>query len=198
MNGIIKLEEEKDFKRVEFITREAFWDLYGPGCDEHLILHQLRKSPAFVKELSYVLWKDNQIVGNVVYTRGKIVDQNQKVHEVLCVGPISVLPEYQGRGIGSRLLEETLKKAKKLGYKGVILFGNPKYYRRFGFRNAKIYGIQTAEGENFDEFMALELEEKGFLGVRGKFHIDKAFKVEEAALLDFEKGFPPKEKRFKG
>jgi len=197
MDFVIRLEEEKDFEKVEFLTREAFWDLYGPGCDEHLILHKLRKSPAFVKELSYVVDKDNHIIGNVVYTIGKVTNGNKQVHEVLCMVPISVLPEYQGKGIGSKLLEESLKKAKVIGYKGVVIFGNPKYYQRFGFENAKKYGIQTSEGENFDEFMALELEKEGLKGITGKFHIDSAFEVNKEELETFEKGFPPKEKNFK-
>ena len=198
MDYVIRLEEEKDFEKVEFLTREAFWDLYGPGCDEHLILHQLRKSPAFVKELSYVVDKDNHIIGNVVYTIGKVTNENKQDHEVLCMGPISVLPEYQGKGIGSKLLEETLKKAKEMGYTGVVIFGNPKYYQRFGFENAEKYGIQTSEGENFDEFMALELQKQGLKGITGRFHIDSAFEVNKEELEAFERRFPPKEKNFKG
>ncbi len=55
MNVSIRLEEEKDFKSVEYMTREAFWDLYKPGCDEHLVVHKIRKVPAFVKELDFIL-----------------------------------------------------------------------------------------------------------------------------------------------
>ena len=197
MELVIRLEEEKDYQKVEFLTREAFWDLYGPGCDEHLIVHNLRKSPAFVKELSYVICDRKQIIGNVIYTLAKVRSENKQEHEVLCMGPISVLPEYQRKGIGSRLLEETLKKAKDMGYKGVVIFGNPRYYGRFGFENAKKYNIQTDTGENFDEFMALELQEEGLGGIQGRFHIDKAFEVNEEELLAFEKGFPYKEKNFR-
>ena len=196
MDFVIRLEEEKDFEKVEFLTREAFWDLYGPGCDEHLIVHNLRKSTAFVKELSYVAEKDNHIIGHVIYSMAKISNGNNHDHEVLCMGPICVLPEYQGKGIGSRLLEETLKKAKKIGYNGVVIFGNPRYYERFGFGNAERYNIQTDTGENFDEFMALELQENGLQGISGKFHIDKAFVVKEDELQAFEKRFPHKEKNF--
>ena len=196
MNLIIRKEEEKDYNAVENLTREAFWDLYGPGCDEHLILHQLRKTPAFVKELSYAAWMDGRIVGQVTYSIAKIQNEKGKEHEVLCMGPISVLPGEQGKGIGSRLLKETLMKARERGYNGVVIFGDPGYYGRFGFQNAKKYNFQTDSGENFDEFMALELQEEGFKRIRGRFYIDKAFRVKEEELEEFEKGFPYKEKNF--
>lgn len=197
MNWIMRMEREEDFEKVEFLTREAFWDLYGPGCDEHLIVHKLRKTPAFVKELSYVAEKDQNIIGNVIYTLGRVLGDHNQEHEVLCMGPISVLPEYQGKGIGSGLLKVTLKKAKAIGYKGVVIFGDPNYYRRFGFENAEKYHIQTAEGENFDEFMALELQEKGLQEVHGRFYIHSAFEVEKEELIAFEKGFPHKVKNFR-
>jgi len=134
MSISIRLEQESDFKIVEHLTREAFWDVYRPGCNEHLLVHKIRKVPAFVKELSYVACDNNNIVGNIIYSRAKIVNEDNLEYEVLCMGPLGVLPDYQKRGIGSQLVEETLKKARELGYKAVIIFGNPKYYGRFGLR----------------------------------------------------------------
>ncbi len=196
MNLIIRKEEEKDYHEVENLTREAFWDLYGPGCDEHLILHQLRKTPAFVKELSQVALISDRIVGQVTYSIARIRNEKGLEHEVLCMGPISVPPGEQGKGIGSRLMRESLEKAKDLGYNGVVIFGDPGYYQRFGFQNAKMYNFQTGTGENFDEFMALELQEEGFKGISGRFSIDEAFQVKKEELEEFEKGFPHKEKNF--
>lgn len=156
--------------------REAFWDLYRPGCSEHLIVRKIRKLPVFIKELSYVACDNDKIVGNIIYSRARIISEDSLEHEVLCMGPLGVLPHYQKRGIGSRLMAETLKKASELGYKAVIIFGNPKYYERFGFKNAK------------------ELQKGSLTGLNGKFHADKVFEIKDDELEEFEKGFPYKKK----
>jgi predicted N-acetyltransferase YhbS len=137
VNISIRSEEEKDFKYVENMTREAFWDLYKPGCDEHLVVHKIRKVPAFVKELDFIACDKDTIVGNIIYSRAKVVNEENEESEVLCMGPVTVLPSYQKQGIGSLLMNHSIKKAKQLGYKGIIIFGNPDYYQRFGFVNAK-------------------------------------------------------------
>jgi len=121
MNISIRLEEEKDFKSVEYRTREAFWDLYKPGCDEHLVVHKIRKVPAFVKELDFVAYDKDTIVGNIIYSRAKILNEESKEFEVLCMGPLTVPPSYQKQGIGSLLMNHSIERARQLGYK-VSLF----------------------------------------------------------------------------
>lgn len=194
MNISIRVEEEKDFKIVEYMTREAFWDLYKPGCDEHLVLHKIRKVPVFVKELDFVACDEDTIVGNIIYSRAKVLNEENKEFEVLCMGPLTVLPSYQKQGIGSLLMNYSIEKARQLAYKGVIIFGNPDYYHRFGFVNAKEYDIRTSWGDNFDAFMALELYDGSLRGISGKFYEDEVFKIENEELEDFEKQFPYKEK----
>ena len=194
MNISIRLEEEKDYRSVEYMTREAFWNVYKPGCVEHLLVHKIRKVPVFVKELSFVACNEDKIVGNIIYSKAKVINKNIEF-EVLCLGPIGVLPAYQGQGIGSLLMNYSIEKAEQLGHKGIILFGNPNYYQRFGFVNAKEYGIQTSSGENFEEFMALELYDGGLNGISGKFYEDEVFKIEKDELEIYEKEFPYKEKR---
>jgi predicted N-acetyltransferase YhbS len=195
LNISIRLEKENDYRIVEYMTREAFWNLYKPGCDEHLIIHKIREKPAFIKELSFVACDNDLIVGNIIYSKAKIInDENQEL-EVLCMGPIGVLPSYQRQGIGSLLMKNSIEKAKQLGYKAIIIFGNPEYYHRFGFINAEKYGIQTSSGENFEPFMALELCEGGLNGISGKFYEDKVFETDKDELEAFEKQFLHKEKR---
>ena len=194
MNISIRLEEENDFKIVEHMTREAFWDLYKPGCDEHLIVHKIRKVPAFVKELNFIAYEKDRIVGNIIYSRAKVVNEENKDFEVLCMGPFAVLPSDQKKGIGSLLLKHSIEEARQLGYKAIIIFGNPDYYQRFGFRNAEKYKIQTSWGENLDAFMALELYDGSLMGISGKFYEDEVFKTENEELEDFEREFPYKEK----
>lgn len=194
---IIRLETKKDYRETENMVREAFWDIYRPGCDEHLILHKLRKVPAFIEELDFVacdINENNRIVGNIVYSEAKISNSQNQEYSVLCMGPLSVLPSYQGKGIGSLLVNKSLQKAKLLDYNAVILFGDPEYYHRFGFENAKKYNIKTSQGENFDAFMTLELYDDSLDGIQGKFIENPVFQVENEELELFEKEFPDKEK----
>jgi predicted N-acetyltransferase YhbS len=150
--------------------------------------------PAFVKELSFVAVDNDKVVGNIIYSKAKVINSINREFVVLCMGPIAVWPPYQGQGIGSLLINYSIKNVRQLGYKAIILFGNPNFYRRFGFINAKKYGIQTSSGENFDEFMALELWDGSLNDISGKFYEDKVFKIENDELEIFEKEFPYKEK----
>lgn len=156
-NTIVREECTNDHDRVEFMTREAFWNVYAPGATEHYIVHKLRDSSSFVKELSLIACQKDTIVGHVMYSKAKVVETGGKEHEVLCMGPLTVDPAYQKNGIGSLLIKESTKRARALGYKGVIIFGNPQYYHRFGYVSADTYGITTSGGQNFDPFMVLEL-----------------------------------------
>jgi predicted N-acetyltransferase YhbS len=194
MNSTIRLENENDYTAAEELTREAFWDLYRPGCSEHLILHRMRNIEAFVKELCFVACNGNRIVGNIVYSRARVVHEGGLEREVLCMGPLSVLPSCQKTGVGSLLLNHSIGAARRLGFAGIIIFGNPGYYRRFGFVNAEVFGITTSDGRNFDPFMALELSSGSLDGVRGAFHADPVFTVDDHELELFERGFPFREK----
>ena len=190
----IRLETRDDYRETETLTRDAFWDLYKPGCDEHLVLHKMRGLPVFVRELNYVAVTGGRIIGNIVFSKARVINHGGDEFEVLTMGPVSVLPQYQGKGIGARLINHALDNAGKMGFSAVLIFGNPGYYSRFGFVNAEKYNIQTSEGENFDAFMALELFENSLQGIEGKFYIDPVFFPDEKELEKFEKQFPYREK----
>ncbi|MCX8105940.1 MAG: N-acetyltransferase [Ignavibacterium album] len=194
MNLLIKQTNQNDFAITENITREAFWNVYKPGCSEHLVLHNLRKSKSYIKDLDLIAICDDQIVGHIISTKARVVDSQNKEYEVLCVGPLSVLPYFQKQGIGEKLMKESIKIAKRLGFRGMILFGNPDYYHRFGFRNAKEFEITTKDYQNFEPFMALELFKNALNDVKGKFIEDESFNVNEDELNEFEKQYPYKEK----
>lgn len=194
MNIKIRLENEKDHKEVENLTREAFWDLHQPGCDEHLLAHKLRKVPAFVPELDFVAELDHRIVGNIMYSRARVIDGSGFPHEVLTFGPLSVLPSHQKLGIGSALVRHTRKLAEEMGFRAIVIFGHPEYYHRFGFVNAERFRITTSKGENLEPFMALELYEGALRGIEGRFYEDSVFKIDQAELEVFDRGFPYKEK----
>ncbi len=150
----LRLEQPEDYRIVEELTREAFWGLDSPGCDEHWLVHKLRISPAFVPDLDYVAEVDGKIIGNVMYTLGKIIAETGRQYEVLDFSPLSVLPEYQNQGVGKALLNHTVAEAKRMGYRAILFFGEPDYYPRFGFQRAAAFQITTAWGANFDAFMA--------------------------------------------
>jgi len=194
MNIMIRQENESDYEEVETLTREAFWDIYQPGCDEHLLAYKLRKAEAFIPELDFIAELDGQLVGNIMYSKAKIANQSGAECEVISFGPLSVLPLYQKSGIGSELVNHTIKLAEEMGYKAVVIFGNPDYYHRFGFVNAENYLITTGDGENFEAFMVRELYEGALQGVEGEFHEAPVFKIDKTEADAFDKKFPYKEK----
>lgn len=190
----IRQERPDDHRDAEFLTREAFWNRYQPGCEEHLLLYRMRDVPAFVPELALVATEDGKLVGHVAVTEARVVSDDEDEVPVLCLGPIAVHPSLQGRGIGSSLMEHVLERARRLGYRAVLLFGDPSYYSRFGFRSTERYGIRTATGEYLDALMARELLEDGLAGVHGRFHMDPVFEIDPEELAAFDQRFPPKEK----
>ena len=193
-NMIIRLESERDYRAVECLTRDAFWDVYKPGCDEHLVAHKLRHSKAFLPGLDYVAVYDDRIVGNIMYSVAQVINDGGCVHSVLTFGPLSVLPEFQGQGVGAALVRHTLAVAQKTGYPAIIIFGDPAYYHRFGFENASNFGITTSDGASFDAFMALELYDHALESINGRFYEDDVFHIDPDELTKFEKAFPYREK----
>ena len=194
MKPIIRKINNSEFFATENLTRETFWNLYQSGCTEHFMIHNFRKSKAWVEKLDIVALIDGNIVGHIISTKAKVINENNMEYEVLHVGPFSVDAQLQNKGIGTQLLNYSIEEAKILGYKGMILFGNPDYYKRFGFKNAKEFKITTKEGMNFDPFMALELQENGLAEVQGKFYLDESAEINEQDLRIFEEQFPAKEK----
>ena len=193
INILLRPEEEKDYNVVENLTREAFWNVYRPGCDEHLLIHNMRKAKEFIKELDYVAIFNDEIAGNIVYAKTKIIGTN-KEHDVLTFGPVSVLPIHHKKGIGKKLIEHTIVKSKEMGFNAIIIYGNPKYYERFDFKNSKKYEITDMEGNYNDALMALELYPGALENINGKFFEGEIYKIDKEELEIFEKNFPYKEK----
>jgi predicted N-acetyltransferase YhbS len=191
----LRLEETADYRLVEELTREAFWGMNRPSCDEHLLVHKLRKIPAFVPELDFVAEVEGKIVGNIMYSRAKVVDETGAEHEVLTFGPISVLPEYQGKGIGKALLERTIAEARRLGYRAIVFYGHPDYYPRVGFRRAAEFNITAASGRSPDALMAMPLYDGELDDISGRFYEDSVFQIDPKEAAEFDKGFPAKEMR---
>ena len=138
-------ENKEDYKKTEYMVMRSFWNIHGPGCNEHLLVHKLREARCFLPELSRVAECDGKIVGVIMYSVAKVVD-GDNVHEVLTFGPLCVEPTLFNCGIGSMLLEATLPLARAAGYAGVVIFGEPEYYPKHGFVTCDKFGITTGDG----------------------------------------------------
>lgn len=193
---IIRLEEEKDYFEVENLTREAFFNVYRPGCFEHLVVHKLRRDKSFVKELDYVIELDGKIIANIVYAKGKLVC-DEETRGVLLFGPVSVSPEYQHKGYGEKLIRYTMDKAKTLGYSEILITGNPDYYKKYGFESASKYNIYY-DGMPKDEeapfFMICILNKDKFNIKGGIYSGPECYNVDMNELEEFDKKFPYKVK----
>jgi len=195
MNSItLRPESSADHRRVEWITREAFWNLHRPGCDEHYLAHVLRKSPDFIPDLDFVALLDDLPVGNIMYARSRVISLVGQAIEVLTFGPVSVLPPYQSLGIGSRLIRHTLALAKDMGYSVVVIYGDPLYYSRFGFQPAEDYALRSAEGYFSPALQILELVPGTAKALSGRFHEADAYHLDITAAEAIDKLFEPKEK----
>jgi len=165
MTILVREEEKKDYHRVEEITRLAFCypgriERGGIGCPyEHWMVNELRKRDGILP-LSLVAvicsGEIEELVGHIICSKAEVRTENGKI-PVLNMGPISVLPEYQRRGVGKALIYAMIEKAKKLGYGAILFFGRPEYYPQFGFKEAAEFGVADAEGYNYPSFMGMEL-----------------------------------------
>lgn len=186
---------KSDYKKIELLTRDAFWNVYKPGCDEHLVVHNMHRNKSSIEELELVAVCSNKIVGHILYSRGYIKGMDNNTF--LTFGPLSVSPSFQKKGIGSSLVKTSLEKAYDLGISAVFITGNPDYYSRFGFESASKYGIYL-DGIPLDDdcpfFMVKSLKKDALKNMSGIYLFDKSFYVDSNELSEFEKQFPYKKK----
>ena len=173
-------------RRCETLIREAFWDVYRPGCIEHLIWRRaMAGHPDALPHLILVADRGGELVGCTMSTRAWVeAPDGLSRTPVVGVGPIGVVPGEQRRGIGSRLMEATMDRARRDGERVALLFGAPAFYGRFGFQEASRWGVTTAEGDNFPAFMAAELVPHGLRGVSGRLIESPLLEVDESAAGD--------------
>lgn len=191
----IRLEEEKDYRKVEEIMREAFWNLYVPGAEEHFIAHTMRNSPDFIPELTFVIELDDEVIGSIMYTKAKVIDDSGNEHPVISFGPVCILPKYHRQGYGRLLIQHSIDEAKRLGFRAIIIGGYPYHYHPFGFIGTKKYHISMPDGKFYTGIMALPLYEGALDGISGSIHFSEAMYPDEAGLEAFDRTFPPKEKK---
>lgn len=194
---IIRNETPNDYSAVENLTREAFWNIYRPGCTEHYVLHCFRNDPAFVPELDLVLEQDDQLAGHILYVRAALETNDGRMLPILTFGPLSIDPAHQKEGLGKLLVDTSLEKAAGLGFGAVAITGNPAFYGKSGFVTGKSRNIRYADDPEADYFLVKELA-SGFLdGVSGVYHDPAGYFAAERdpdGFEAFDVQFPPKEK----
>lgn len=192
-----RFEEPKDYRTVENLIRESFWNVYRPGCSEHYVIHVLRNDPAFVKELDFVMEQDGRLIGQNMFMRTIINADDGHDIPVLTMGPICITPELKRRGYGKAILDYSLEKAAALGYGAVLFEGNIGFYGKSGFDYARKFGIRyhdLPEGADDSFFLCRELIPGYLDGITGVYQTPKGYYVDDADVEEFDKAFPYKEK----
>ena len=194
---IIRLEKQEERREVENLVRESFWNVYRPGCLEHYVLNQLRESPAFVKELDFVIEKDGRIIGQNVFVKANIKSDDGRNIPIMTMGPICIAPKYKRQGYGKILLDYSLEKAAELGCGAVCFEGNIDFYGKSGFDFASRYGIRyhgLSQDEDASFFLCKELITGYLDGISGEYATPQDYFVDEVAAEEFDNTFPYKEK----
>ena len=193
----IRYEEPKDYRAVENLIRESFWNVYRPGCSEHYVIHVLRNDPAFVKELDFVMEQDGRLIGQNMFMKTVINADDGHDVPVLTMGPICIAPELKRKGYGKAILDYSLEQAKALGYGAVLFEGNIGFYGKSGFDYARKFGIRyhdLPEGADDSFFLCRELIPGYLDGITGVYQTPKGYYVDDADVEEFDKAFPYKEK----
>ena len=194
---IIRLEKTEEHRETEALVREAFWNVYRPGCLEHYVLNQLRSDEAFVPELNFVMEKDGRLIGQNMFMRAAIKADDGSDLPIMTMGPICITPELQSKGYGKILLDYSLEKAAELGCGALCFEGNINFYGKSGFTYASKFGIRyhgLPEGADASFFLCKELKNGYLDGISGEYTPPKGYFVDEAEAEEFDKQFPPKEK----
>lgn len=192
----IRNEVESDYRRVEEITRKAFWNLYVPGCDEHYLAHVIRSHEDFLPELDLVIEVEGQVIGSIMYTKARLIDEDGMEKGILTFGPVSILPEYQRKGYGKKLIEYSFERAVRLGYDVIVIFGDPANYVGRGFKSCKKYHVCVADGTFPSAMMVKELVPGALDGRKWVYHQSPAFDMDRQEMQRFDETFEWMEKKY--
>lgn len=191
----IRNETRADYETVEEITRKAFWNLYVPGSDLPYLVHTMRAHEDFLPELDLVIEHDHQVIGNIMYTKTKLIDESGNEKGILTFGPVSILPEHQRKGYGKRLIEYSFQQAAALGYDTIVIFGNPGNYVSRGFKSCKKYNIGLENGTYPAAMLVKELKAGALDGRKWVYHQSPVYEINEEEARRFDEKFEKWEKK---
>ena len=192
---IIRNEEQKDWEIVEKITRQAFYNIYMPGCVEHYLVHIRREHEDFIPELDFVLELNGDVIGNIMYTKAKLINENGTEKDILTFGPVSILPDYQRMGYGKMLLEYSFQAAMQLGYDVIVIFGSPGNYISRGFKSCKKYNVCMENGKYPAAMMVKELFPHVLDGHKWIYHDSPVMAISEEEAERYDNTLEPLEKK---
>lgn len=192
---VIRNEEEKDYERVESLIRKAFYNVYVPGCTEHYLVHIMRNHEDFIKDLDFVIEIDGQIIGSIMYTKAKLIDEKENQKDILTFGPLCIDPQYQRQGYGKQLIEYSFQKAMDMGYDVVVIFGNPGNYVGCGFKSCQRYHV-CLKGDVFPTAMLVKELKEGALDGRKYYYYDSpVMQIDEKEALKYDESLEEKLER---
>ena len=193
----IRLEKKAEYREVENLIRESFWNVYRPGCSEHYVIHVLRDDPAFVNELDFVMEQNGKLIGQNMFMRTVINSDDGRDIDVLTMGPICITPDLKRKGYGKLLLDYSLDRAKEMGFGAVLFEGNIGFYGKSGFDFARNFGIRyhdLPEGADDSFFLCKELTPGYLNGITGVYQTPEGYYVEDTEVERFDSTFPVKQK----
>ena len=193
----IRLERKEEYRQVETLVRESFWNVYRPGCLEHYVLNQLRNDPAFVSELDFVMEQNGQIIGQNMFMRAFIKADDGREIPIMTMGPICIANHLKRQGYGKILLDYSVEQAAKLGCGALCFEGNINFYGKSGFvfareKSIRYHGLPKDADASF--FLCKELVPGYLNGITGEYAPPAGYFVDEVKAEEFDKQFPPKQK----
>jgi len=192
---IVRNEIPADYKIVEDIIRKAFYNLYVPGCNEHYLAHVMRSHADFLPELDLVLELDDHIIGNIMYTKAKLVDEQGEEKPILTFGPVCISRSHQRKGYGKKLMERSFELAVSLGYDTIVIFGNPGNYVSSGFVSCARRNISIENGIFPSAMLVKELKPNVLDGRKWLYSDSPVMKIDEQAAEQFDAALEPMEKK---
>ena len=196
-NIMIRNEKKADYEVVEKITREAFYNLYVPGCVEHYLVHIMREHEDFLPELDFVLELNGEVIGNVMYTKARLLDEDGNKKKILTFGPLCIKPEYQRQGYGKKLIEYSFERAAELGYDVVVIFGSPANYVGRGFKSCKKYDVCIEGGKYPAAMMIKELLPDTLKGHKWCYYDSPVMMISEEEALKYDDTLEKMEKEYR-
>lgn len=190
----IRLEREEDYRKVEEVAREAFYNLYLPGCAEHLVIHKMRDYKGYIKGLSYIIEVDGEVAGSIHYVHSRVTGWDGTETSTISFGPVAIHPKYHRMGLGRKLISRSIEEAKKSGHRAILTLGYPYHYEPYGFRGGKKYNIAMPDGKFYTGLLVLPLYEDALEGISGYAEFPDIYEPSPEEIEAFDSTFPPKEK----